>query len=145
MRHQGTPDGGSIVSEEVVDMVCFVRQNSADAGYCLKVLGEDEEPVRYCLSCQECLTKMTMGRSLRWRSIPGPEGIGSEKMSRKRLMQRKSGCSRRGPRGWKLRLQPREENHDVTLYEKRGGDRRDFDRGSRSTGKQRIKRLDSLL
>ena len=97
-------------------MVCFGRQLLADDRYCLKMLGEDEEPVRYCLSCQECLTKMTMGRSLRCAINPwtGREWIWTDE-PQKADAAKKVVVAGAGPAGLEAALTAARRGHDVTL------------------------------
>lgn len=132
----------SIVSEGVADMVCFGRQLLADDRYCLKVLGEDEEPVRYCLSCQECLTKMTMGRSLRCAINPwtGREWIWKDE-PQKADAAIKVVVAGAGPAGMEAALTAARRGHDVTLYEKQEAIGGTLIAAAVPPGKQRIKDL----
>ena len=132
----------SIVSEGVADMVCFGRQLLADDRYCLKVLGEDEEPVRYCLSCQECLTKMTMGRSLRCAINPwtGREWIWKDE-PQKADAAKKVVVAGAGPAGMEAALTAARRGHDVTLYEKQEAIGGTLIAAAVPPGKQRIKDL----
>ncbi|MCB6201902.1 FAD-dependent oxidoreductase [Extibacter muris] len=109
-----------IVSDGAADMVCFGRQLLADERYCMKILGEDADPIRYCLSCQECLTKMTMGRSLRCTVNPrtGREWLWPQEITQAREKKRVA-VAGAGPAGMEAALTAAQRGHDVTLYEKK--------------------------
>lgn len=109
-----------IVSDHAADMVCFGRQLLADERYCMKILREDGDPIRYCLSCQECLTKMTMGRSLRCTVNPrtGREWLWPQEMTEAGEKKRVA-VAGAGPAGMEAALTAARRGHDVTLYEKK--------------------------